>query len=163
MKREILLVLMVFCLSGCGMLKFPTLNAPRPPDTTYQYEETFEKNPTAVVMGNKVVVVEQQKRTVTAGFVHQEKQLSSWQKFCNWLAGWSLITIAVVGGCLAFGITGPAVFLWNRYQTFRKTTKQMVRAIHEEKAIEKNPALGNKLSAMLDKDSKKLIDDLKME
>lgn len=162
-QAGMLFFLIIILLSGCSLLNFPELNAPPKPETTYKYEESFEKNPTAVVAGDKIVVVEQQIRTVKAGFVNQEKQLNFWQRFCNWLAGWSILTVAVVGGCLAFGIGGPAIWLAARFQTFRKTTKQVVRAIGEAKAVEKDPELKNKLSAMLDTDSKKLIDDLKRE
>ena len=154
-------ILAVSLLSGCSLLQFPQLNAPKPPETSYQYNETFEKNPTAVVAGGKVIVVENQSRTVTAGYVHQQKELSFWQRFCNWLAGWSLITVLIVFGCLAFGITGPAMWLWSRLQMFKKTTVQIVKAIDEAKIIEKDAELKSKLSATLDNDSKRLVDDIK--
>jgi hypothetical protein len=154
---------MAIGLTGCSLLRFPVLNAPKPPETTYQYNETFSKNPTAVAVGDKIVVVENQSRTVTAGYVHQEKQLSFWQRFCNWLASWSILTVVIVFGCLAFGITGPAVWIVARFNTFRKTAKQLVRGLAESKAVESNPTLKTTLSSMLDTDSKKLIDDIRRE
>ena len=170
-QGAIFLTFIVIMLSGCSsLLGFPALNAPPKPETTYQYEESFEKIPQAVVVGDKYAVVEHQIRTVKAGFVNQEKPLNFWQRFCNWLAGWGILTVVLVGGCLAFGITGPALWLFARFQkfkqtfeTFRKTTKQMVRAIEDSKAVQANPELGNKLSSMLDTDSKKLIDDIRRE
>ncbi len=161
MMRKTVLMLAVMVLSGCGVLSFPKLNAPPAPDTTYQYNETFKKNPTAVVAGANVVVVEAQERTVTAGYVKKEKELTFWQRFCNWLASWSLLTVVIVGGCLAFGVTGPAMWLYTRYLTFRKTTKQLVASIEESKAVEKNPELKTTLSSTLDTDAKKLIDDIR--
>jgi hypothetical protein len=162
MKPAILLVL-VLGLSGCSLLRFPELNAPKPPQTTYKYNETFAKNPTAVAIGDKIVVVEAQSRTVTAGYEVVEKPLSFWQRLMNWIGGWSLITIIIVLGSMALGFTGPAVWLLARFNTFKKTTKQLVRGIAEAKAVESNPELKNKLSAMLDNDSKKLIDDIRRE
>ena len=163
MKKLFVLLMLAIVLGGCSLLKFPALNAPPPPDTTYQYNETFKKNPVAVAVDGKIVVVENQERTVNAGYVNKEKPLSFWQRFCNWLAGWSLITVVTVGGCLAFGITGPALWLYQRFLVLRKTTKQMVRAIAEAKAVETQPELKNKLSSMLDTDSKKLVDDIRRE
>lgn len=160
---KILVLIMMTFLSGCSLLQFPQLNAPKPPETTYQYNETFSKNPTAIAVDGKVIVVENQSRTVTAGYAKAEKPLSFWQRFCNWLASWSLITVAIVFGCLAFGFTAPATFFINRFFTLKKTTKQMIRAIAETKAVESNPHLKSTLSSMLDTDSKKLIDDIRRE
>jgi len=154
---------MSFFLQGCSLLKFPNLNAPKPPQTTYRYNETFSKNPIAVAIDGKIVVVESQLRTVSAGYVHTEPKVSGWQRFCNWIGGWSIIIVVVVLGCLAFGITGPAVFLWNRYKTFKKTTTQLVRAIGQSNAVDTNPALKDKLGSMLDNNSKKVIDDIKRD
>lgn len=162
-NQLLICTLLVIGLSGCSLLQFPQLNAPKPPQTTYKYNETFAKNPTAVAIGDKIVVVEAQSRTVTAGYELVEKPLNFWQRFCNWLASWSIIAVLIVGVSLALGFTGPAVWLLARFNTFKKTTKQLVRGIAESKAVENNPELGNKLSAMLDNDSKKLIDDIRRE
>ena len=161
MKKLILLFLVCFLFQGCSLLKFPNLNAPKPPQTTYHYNETFSKNPIAVAIGDKIVVVEQQSRTVTAGYIHTAPKVSGWQRFCNWIGGWSIIIVIIVLGCLAFGITGPAMFVWNRYRTFKKTTTQLIRAIGESKAVDSNPELKGKLGSMLDNDSKKVIDNIK--
>lgn len=161
--KKIVLLLAVAMLSGCSLMRFPELNAPKPPQTTYKYNETFAKNPTAVAIGDKIVVVEAQSRTVTAGYEVVEKPLSFWQRFCNWLGSWSLIAVILVFGSLALGFTGPALWFVARFNTFKKTTKQLVRGIAEAKAVEANPELRNKLSAMLDNDSKKLIDDIRRE
>lgn len=165
MERRLLMwyFLGLISISGCSLLNFPQLNAPRPPDTTYQYHERFETNPTAVVAGDKIAIVESQLRTVDAGYVNTKKELNFWQRFCNWLASWSIITVFVVFGCLAFGVTGPAVWFMNRFRTFTKTTKQLVRGMEKAQAVEKQPELKTTLAAMLDNDSKKLIDDIRRE
>lgn len=163
MKKNKFITLLLPLICGCGVLKFPVLNAPKPPETIYSYEQTFDKNPTAVVVGDKVAVVERQTQTVRVNYDNKVKPLTWWQRFCNWLFSWSLITVCVVLGCLAFGFTAPILWLYNRYLTFRKTSKQIVKSIEESKALEVNRELKVKLSGTLDTDSKKVVDDLRRE
>ena len=159
--RGILIFFMILFLSGCGLINFPKLNAPPAPDTTYQYEQTFERNPTAVVSGDKIVVVEAQKQTVTAGFVQKEKKLSWWQRFCNWLGNLGLIGIMLIVAGLFFAPAGTMSFLFARYGKFKKALQQTVAGIKESGAVDKDPTLKESLSSRQDSDTKMLIDDIR--
>lgn len=161
MKKYLILILTVLVLSGCGLINFPQINAPKKPDTTYNYEQTFEKNPTAVAIGDKIVVVEQQKQRVTAGFVSKEKPLSWWQRFCNWLGNLGFIGLAAVVIGLFVAPTGTMAFLYARYAKFKKALKQTVDGIKEARAVESNVVLKESLSSKQDSDTKMLIDDLR--
>lgn len=159
----IVILFLTFFLSGCGALSFPILNAPKPPETIYNYEQTFEKNPTAIVAGKKIVVVEAQKQTVTVGYEKKEKALTFWQRFTNWLASWSLITVFFVIALLASGTTTPFIWLYDRYKTFRNTAKKLVQSIEDSKTLEVNRELKTSLSSNLDAKEKKVVDDLRRE
>ena len=152
---------LVIFIQGCGLIGFPKLNAPPAPDTTYTYEQTFEKNPTAVVSGNKIVVVENQRQTVTAGYTKKDKPLSWWQRFTNWLGNLGFL---VVGGFLiALFVTNGGIILtlWNKYTKFKMGLTQTVKAIEEAKALEKDEDLKNALSSKHDNSTKMLIDDIR--
>ena len=165
MRSHIFLLLLLFLLVGCSPVEFPTLNAPQKPQTVYEYNETFDKNPviSQETDDGKFRVWEQQSRTVNVNFKKQEKQLTWWQRFTNWLGTWSIITALVVIGCLAFGFTAPLVWLFNRYKTFRNTLKTVVQTIDSTKSIEANPALKDGLSSSLDAKEKVVISALKQE
>lgn len=156
------LILLIPLLCGCGMLKFPVLNAPKPPQTVYNYEQTSKASPQIIqTPDGKAYVWEEKSQRVSAGFDSKEEPLSFWERFCNWLAGWSLITVLVVGGSLAAGFTGPAIWLYNRYITFKNTAKKIVKSIEDSKALQVNQELKSNLSANLDTNEKKVVDDLR--
>lgn len=165
MRVTILMTLLLICVSGCSPVDFPTLNAPQKPQTVYEYSETFDKNPVVSQESDdgKFMVWEQQSRTVNVNFKKQEKQLTWWQRFTNWLGTWSIITALVVIGFLAFGFTAPLVWIFNRYRTFRNTLKTVVQTIDSTKSIDANPALKDGLSSSLDAKEKVVISALKQE
>ncbi len=160
--KKLLLIIPVLC--GCGVLSFPTLNAPKPPQTVYKYDQTFKTSPQVIrTPDGKAYVWEEKTQTVTAGYDNKQEPLSAWQRFCNWLFSWSLITIIVVLGLMAFGFTAPVLWLYNRYKTFRDSLKTVVKSIDSSKVLEVNGELKKELSTNLDTNEKKVIDDLKRE
>lgn len=160
--KKLLLIIPVLC--GCSLLKFPVLNAPNPPQTVYKYDQSFKTSPQVIqTPDGKAYVWEEKTQTVTAGYDNKEKPLSFWQRFTNWLAGWSLITVLVVGGCMAFGFTAPVLFLYKRYKTFRESLKTVVKSIDASKVLEEHSQLKSELKTNLDTNEKKVIDDLKRE
>ena len=159
--QKLLLVFAVLVFSGCGVLRFPQLNAPNPPDQVYQYSSTIEKQPQiATTIDGKAVVFESQKQTVDVNYAKKEKPLSAWQKFCNWLGNFGLISILALIAALVIAPGGTMMWLWTRYSKFKKAFKQTVAAIDESNAVEKSPELKASLSAKQDNDVKALVDDI---
>ena len=159
--RYIQMICLAVLLSGCGLLTLPTIISPKPPDTRYQYHELLENNPTAVTVGDKVVVVQNQRREVSANYVNQEKPLNWWQRLCNKLANLSILTVLIAVGLLATGTTAPFIWLFQRYLAVKKTAKQIIKSVDEAKVLETNNELKTRLSSNLDTDAKRLVDDLK--
>lgn len=159
---EIVLIFLTLTgLSGCGFLNFPTLNAPKPPDQIYQYHQTIEKQPQVVQTGEgKSVVWEAQKQTFDVNYERKDKPLSWWQRFCNWLASWSIIAVVLVAAGLFFFPAGTIAFLIGVKNKFKKAFTQTVNAIDQSKAVEQHPALKSSLSSIQDSDVKAMVDDI---
>lgn len=159
--RKIALLLLVLGTAGCGALQFPTINAPKPPEQVYKYSQTIEKQPQVVqTPDGKSYVWESQKQTVDVNYEKKEKPLSWWQRFCNWLGNLGIIGILLLVGALVIAPGGTMMFLWKKYQQFRKAFTQTVKAIDDAKAVETNPALKQSLSARQDNSVKALVDDI---
>lgn len=158
--QKLFLVLAVLILSGCGIIRFPQLNAPNPPDQVYNYSSTIEKQPQiATTIDGKAVVFESQKQTVDVNYTKKDKPLSAWQKFCNWLGNFGIVSILALIAALVIAPGGTMMWLWGRYSKFKKAFQQTAAAIDESKAIEKSPELKAALSGRQDNDVKALVDD----
>ncbi len=160
MRNLFLVVIMALFLSGCGILNFPSLNAPKPPDQVYQYSQTIEKQPKVVQLENgKSVVWESQKQTVDVNYERKDKPLSWWQRFTNWLG--NLGIIGLIGMIVALFVApgGTMLWLWKQYMKFKKAFTQTVVAIDESNAVA-HPEVKAALSAKQDNDVKALVDDI---
>lgn len=155
------LLLLVFGTCGCGVLSFPQLNAPKPPDQVYKYSSTIEKEPKVVqTPDGKSIVWEAQKQTVDVNYERKDKPLSWWQRFCNWLGNWGIISILALIAALVIAPGGTMLWLWRQYMKFKKAFTQTVKAIDESKAVETTPTLKASLSSHQDNSVKALVDDI---
>jgi len=161
--RALVLFFVSFLVLGCTAFRFPNINPPKPPETIYSYEQTFEKNPVSVITGeNRVVVTEQQRQAVSINYEKKEKQLSWWQRFCNWLGSLGMIAFVIIVVCLFIAPGFTISFLFGRYNKFKKALKQTSRGIRElEGDEEKN--IKAILSKTQDTDTKKIISVIKGE
>lgn len=162
MKRFLWLLLIVVFFSGCGTLKFPTLNAPNPPEQVYKYRQTINTEPRVVQTNSKgeSVVFTAQQQTVDVNFDNKEKPLSWWQRFCNWLSSWSLLGVLALGLALFFAPAATIAWLWKVKDKFKKAFTQTVQAIDEANAVEKDANLKNALAKHQDASVKALVDDV---
>lgn len=161
MKRLMLLGLVVL-LSGCGTISFPSLNAPKPPDTVYNYHQQISTEPRVVSTNEKgqSVVFTAQTQSVDVGYTKVEKPLTFWQRLCNWLAGLSILGILAL--VVFFFIAPTTVIGWllsekNKIQT---AFKQTVQGIDKSGAISTTPALATALSSTQDAATKAMVDDI---
>lgn len=164
MKRQMMIQLcLVIFLGGCSALKFPNINPPNPPQTMYNYEQSFTKNPTAVVVDGKTVVVENQEQNVRINYQKQQEKLSWWKRFTNWLGSLGMIAVVliIIGIFVAPGAT--IGFLFNSFRKTKKALRQTVRAIDESKAVNTDNGLKLALLSNQDTDTKRVIDTVKRE
>lgn len=161
MFRYSLFIILVVMCAGCGVLRFPSINAPKPPDQIYQYSQTIDKQPKVVQVGDgKSVVWESQKQTVDVNYARKETPLNWWQRFCNWLGNLGFLSLLAIGIGLFVAPAGTIAWLWKVKDKFKKAFKQTVAAIDEANALEKSPELKAALSAKQDSDVKALVDDV---
>lgn len=159
-----ILVGVLFWLTGCGLIGFPQINAPKPPQTVYNYSQTFEKNPQVVQTAEgKSFVWEQQKQTVDVTYEKKEKPLSFWQRFCNWLGNLGFLGILGVIGFLIVSHTTPAAFFFFLYNKFKNAFKQTVKGIDNSGAVQPGSTLSNSLSSAQDTSTKSMVDEVKRQ
>mgnify|MGYP003395600884 CR=1 FL=1 len=134
------------------MLKFPQLNAPPPPETTYQYDEEFRRD---------LKSGENMERIVHAGYSLKEKQLSFMKRFGNWVANIGIIGFAWLIAGLIFFPAATMTWLFTRYSKFKKALQQTVNGIETSRSVENHPALKTGLSIAQDIDTKRIVDDMR--
>lgn len=162
MKKLFLSTAVIILLSGCSLLNFPSLNAPKAPDTVYKYHDTITTEPRVVqtdAKGNSVVFTAQT-RTVDVNYDNKEKPLSWWQKLCNWLAG--LGTFAILGLVVMIFIAPVATIAWLKSEAdkFKTAFTQTVQGIDKSGVVQTTPALAQALSSTQDASVKAMVDDV---
>lgn len=143
-------------LAGC-------ISMPKPPEVKYHIHETVKQSPQTVVddIGTKYQVFNATEHTYDVNYDNTPKPLGIWQKFCNWLAGLSILGLCGLVAGFVFAPAATVTFLLRRYWAFKKALTQTVHAIDEAKAVESSAELKAALSANHDNDTKQLIDDIK--
>ncbi len=157
----IIFVLGLLCLQGCGTL-LPAIHTPNPPSISYNIHETTSQKPVigTTAKGEVVTFQNSNEHVYDIGFTKEEKPLTIWQKFCNWLSGFSILSIILLVGGLFLFPTATGTFIFQRYSAAKKALTQVVTAIDDAKAVQANTTLKEKLSSTMDNDSKKIVDDI---
>ncbi len=160
--RYLILLVLSLTLSGCGLLNFPLLNAPKPPDQVYSYHQTIEKEPKVIQAADgKSYVWEGQRQEVNVNYERKDKPLSWWQRLCNWLGNLGLLGILALLAGLVLAPAGTIGLLWKQYLKWKKALTQTVWALEETKVIDNSPQVKTALATSHDTETKKLIDDIK--
>lgn len=160
MKIKILILfsyLFVLGCSGGGLFASASRNA----ETSFNQSKSEEKYQNVIEVSGKPIILQNYKKTSDINRVRQEKELNPWQKFCRWIANLSILAVVVSVGGLFMGTTAPIVWIWTRYQKFRKALSQTVQAIEKSNAVNKDTDLKAALSTTHDNDTKMLIDDIR--
>lgn len=155
------MLFIVVLFSGCSLLQFPQLNAPKPPEQIYDYHTSIEKQPQVVqVADGKSVVWESQKQTVDVGYSKKQEPLSWWQRFCNWLANWSILGIVGLG--IALFVAPAATIAWLKAEAdkFKTAFTQTVKGLDKSEVVKNSPAVAAALSSAQDASTKALVDDI---
>ncbi len=161
MKKKILIIIFSVLFAGCLTIPFPRLNAPKPPDTIYDYEDVMKTTPTAIVIGDKTYVLENKERTIRVAYQKKEKKLTFIQKIGNWFSSLSLIAfiLVIAGLFLAPGTT--IGLLLSLLKKWKNAAQQTIRAIKESNAVENNSELKNALSSKQSDETKKIVNNVK--
>lgn len=161
MKKALIFVLFVVGLSGCGILNFPSLNAPKPPDQVYSYHQTIENQPQIVQTADgKSFVWESQKQTIDANYERKDKPLTWWQKVCNWFANLGILGILGTIASIIIAPGGTIAWLFAEKNKIMTALKQTVKGIDDSQVVKNSPQVAQALSASQDAKTKALIDDI---
>lgn len=157
----ILILALGLSCAGCGLINFPTLNQPRPPDQVYNYRQTIDTKPTVLQTADgKAYVYTAQTQSIDAGYERKDKPLNFWQRICNWFANLGIIGIVITLVGLFFAPAATIAFLVRAKNRFQKALTQTVKAIDESGAVQEHAGLKEALSSKQDSDVKALIDDV---
>ena len=160
MKKFIIFAICLALLSGCSWLS-PFAGNTKSAQRDYSKMTSDESYQAPAFVNGRTVVLNNRIKKTEVNRTNKEIPLNVWQKFCRWLGNLSVLIVLVVVGGLFAGTTAPLMFLWSRYQTFRKALTQTVSAIEKSKAVDKDPELKNALSSGHDASTKTLISSIK--
>ncbi len=163
MKRIPIILAMCLLLTGCAGVRLPRLATPKKPETVYSWSERTRTTPKAVVVGNKVVVVEESEKTLHVGLEQTPRKLTFGQRIGNWISGLGILGILLL---IAGFILAPAAtmgFLVKFLFKWKRALRETVLAVKEAKAIDKNAELKNLLAAKQSNSTKKIVDDIKRQ
>lgn len=161
MKRAWILILMLLFFPGCGTIAFPHLNAPKPPDTVYDYEDTMKVTPKAIAAKGELYLLAETERTISVGYQKKEKKLTLMEKVGNWFSSLSFIAFILVIAGLFLAPGATIGFLLSLLKKWRSAATQTFRAIKESNATQTSPELKNALASKQSDETKKIVDKIK--
>ena len=162
MNSKILLVLMLFFLSGCASVvpKFPSLTAPEKPRTVYNWNEEVITEPKVVKTREGEFIVQRTEKRLSAGLDTTPKKVGLAERVGNFIAGLSFWIFALIVLGLVLAPTATIGFLFKKYVQYKNAMKQTVAAIKEARAVD-SQALHDALKLKQSVDTKKIVGKIK--
>lgn len=155
------ILLVALMLSGC--LRLPRLVTPRRPETIYSWREKLVTKPKAVVAGDKIVVIQEEQKTLTVGYEKTTPKETFMQRVGNWISGLGMIAfIAIVAGLiLCPGAT--LSFLMKKAFAYKRALKETVQAVKESRAVNTGQDLHDALAQRQSNATKKIVGNIKSD
>ena len=155
-KYKIVLVAVVTALifaSGC--ITLPRIASPSRPNTVYNWNEEVVTTPKAVIADGKVVVIEEQRKTLNASVVIPK--LTFMQRLGNWISGLGIFGIIILIVCLVLFPGATLAFLVKQVFKWKSALIETAGAIKDAKAAEGDNTLEAALKNRQSLETKKLL------